>query len=435
MVETSLEEVISEGAFVPLLEQESEMLLRLARTLVSRSSAPWTRRDYYQLSSETDALEAFLDDHGSRHNRAYHTVRELVACARGFALAGFSVEHLYRRLDSYKLVPAPERQRAEARVEIGRTRAFVQDGLVRLLEALAEELARLGVRLPAQSFPEERFRADVPRPILPRNLEQEEVEDEQLKIAEVASRYLEACAVLERLGVRRIDDTAERERFLAERCSEEQARVHEATVHNLQSMYDTWIKGTTLEAEDERLPVLRGHASAALHLLQAVTHLTHFVERHEGGARHDASERRIARVIERAGVREVTLNALLLWAVRLLLEARGVAADLLPSYTDMQSLEVELVDELTLHARPAALIVSIVNHHGTPVQMEVEGHACNAGSILELMIAVGPHPGARRFNFRGDVNPLRDIRALFDAGLGEHGLSSLPEQLGYLRQR
>jgi hypothetical protein len=76
-----------------------------------------------------------------------------------------------------------------------------------------------------------------------------------------------------------------------------------------------------------------------------------------------------------------------------------------------------------------------VNYHGTPVQMELEGHTCNAGSILELMIAVGSHPGAKRFLFRGDVNPLRDIRTLFEAGLGEHGLSSLPEGLAYLRQR
>ena len=49
------------------------------------------------------------------------------------------------------------------------------------------------------------------------------------------------------------------------------------------------------------------------------------------------------------------------------------------------------------------------------------------------MIAVGSHAEARRFVFRGDVNPLRDLRTLFDAGLGERGVDTLPESLAYLR--
>lgn len=111
---------------------------------------------------------------------------------------------------------------------------------------------------------------------------------------------------------------------------------------------------------------------------------------------------------------------------------RPLAEDLLPSYTDVQELEVELHDELYLHARPCALIVGIVNRYATPVEMLVEGRRCNAASILDLMVTIGSHPDARRFVFRGDVNPLRDIRLLFQSGLGENG-AELPEQLSYLR--
>ena len=67
--------------------------------------------------------------------------------------------------------------------------------------------------------------------------------------------------------------------------------------------------------------------------------------------------------------------------------------------------------------------------------MEVEGHPCNAGSILELMVAVGSHPEARRFTFSGDEHPLRDIGLLFEHGLGEHGLDRLPGVLSYLRRQ
>jgi len=96
-------------------------------------------------------------------------------------------------------------------------------------------------------------------------------------------------------------------------------------------------------------------------------------------------------------------------------------------------LEVELGEDVTLHARPAALIVGIVNRYGTPVEMEVDGQACNAASILDLLVTVGSHPNSRRFLFRGDENPLRDIQLLFESGLGEAGFDQLPQALSYLR--
>ena len=67
------------------------------------------------------------------------------------------------------------------------------------------------------------------------------------------------------------------------------------------------------------------------------------------------------------------------------------------------------------------------------VEMEVQGHTCNASSILELMIAAGSHVDARQYTFRGDENPLRDIALLFGSALGEEGIDKLPDQLSYLR--
>ena len=96
-------------------------------------------------------------------------------------------------------------------------------------------------------------------------------------------------------------------------------------------------------------------------------------------------------------------------------------------------LVVELPEDLKLHARPASLVVGIVGHYGTPVELELDGQRCNAGSILELLVTVGSNPEARRYVFRGDENPLRDIGLLFQSGLGERGMDALPEQLAYLR--
>jgi phosphotransferase system HPr (HPr) family protein len=432
MTETALEEVIPEGAFATILEAQAETFFRLANTLLPRTDEEWSRSDLYELISEADSIESLLDDYGARHNRTFSMTRELVASLRGIALAGFSIVHLERRFESYGAILSA-READAALSSIRKSRVFLLGSLRTLLKAVHDECLARGVRVAGATVDEESGAAEGPLMKLPRNVDQEDLDDDEQKVAEVAAKFLQVCGMFEDIAVRRILDDKEREDYLRSVCSEEQARVYEATVHNLQSAYDTWVKNTVLEAGDPRLSKLRGHASAALHLLEAVTHLVHFVERHESGLRHEATERRIAVLVDRAQVRDITLNHLLYWATQIVRRGRPLAEDLLPSYTNVQVLDVALGDDLSLHARPAALIVGIVNRYGTPVEMEIEGHKCNAASILELMVAVGSHPNARRFRFRGDEKPLRDIELLFKSGLGEDGVDGLPHDLAYLR--
>lgn len=430
MNEQPLELVMSEKAFAGLVSAQAVPFHRVAMALVRRRDA-WTRPQFFQLISQADALEALLDDHGARHNRTFSYLRELVASLRGLALAGFSLSHLERRLDGYP-TNLSDAERGQAVSAARQSRVFLERALLRLLETTLQEERAQGIEVAGEPGDLESVAAPGPKQILPRNMGQLDLDSDEQKTAEVASRFLQASALFDDLGTRRIEDPDEREVWLQRFCTEERARVFEATVHNLQSAYDTWVKGTSIEANDVRLAMLRGHASAALHLLEAVTHLTHFVERHESGMRNEESERRIEALVPRSAVQEITLNNLLVWASTFMRRGRPLAEDLLPSYTDVQELEVELHDELYLHARPCALIVGIVNRYATPVEMLVEGRRCNAASILDLMVTIGSHPDARRFVFRGDVNPLRDIRLLFQSGLGENG-AELPEQLSYLR--
>lgn len=432
MGDGALEQVIAEREFAQLVERQADMLFRLANVLRTRGEDEWSRRHFFQLASEADAVEAFLDDFGARHNRAYALLRELVASVRGFALAGYSIAHLAARLDGYPSVLAMS-DAAAAADSVTRTHAYLVGTVRTLLEAVQVEARALGVTIPASAFPEERWVADGPRRKLPRNRGQVDAASDEQKTAEIASRFVQAAKEFEALGARRIAAENERENWLQRNVSEERARSLEAAVHNLQSAYDTWVKGTAIEADDPRLPKLRGHASAALHLLEAVTQLTHFVERHERTAREDESARRLAALVSKRGVRDVTLNHLLVHAAAYLRSGRAIAEDLLPSYTNVQEIEVDLRDDLVLHARPTALIVAVVQRYGTPVEMEIDGARCSAASILEMMVSVGSAPEARRFRFRGDERPLHDIALLFAHGVGEDGLDRLPEELGYLR--
>jgi phosphotransferase system HPr-like phosphotransfer protein len=436
MPEISLEQVVDERQFLATLQEHSASYFRLSNTLLAPGGQRWHKRHYFQLISEAEALESFLDDYGARYNRTYCFLTEVTASIRGFALAGYSLAHLMGRLETYSLGLA----RSEAGVQ-GAARAveecwnFINQAIRDMLLASRGEVERLGVRVSREAFPEAHFKPVVTKQKLPRNVDQTEPQDERQKVAEVASKYLQACEMLEELGVRRISGSEERRAFLLTSCNEEQARVYEATVHNLQSAYDTYLKSSQVEHGDERLAQLRGHISAALHLLEAVTHLTHFYERHENDVRSNDAKVRIAMIVDKVRVQDAILNQLLYCADLFMQSGRPVAEAVLPEYTNAQELTVELGEELELHARPASLIVGIVNHYGTPVEMEVVGRKCNAASILELLVTVGSHPGEKRYIFRGDEKPLADIATLFRYGLGESGIDQLPAQLGYLRSK
>ncbi len=438
MAEIRLEELVEERQFAGLLQTQAEVFFRLSNALLAEGSegGEWTKKHYFQLINESDALETFLDDYGARYNRTYAYFTALVASLRWFAYSGYSVAHMLTRMKTYGdslWNGGGDAEEAVASLRDGQT--FLRRMAVRLLEGVHSEAQSLGVEITPETFPEQNFVPVTSRRLLPRNVGQAELEDEEQKIAEVATKYLQAAEMVAETGVRRIQDPEDRHRFFAKVCTEAAARVYEATVHNLQSTYDTHIRNSVLEGTDDRLARLRGHTSAALHLLEAVTHLAHFIERHETEVRSEDAKRRISDLIDRSEVERVALNAFFYWAARILENGVPVAEDLLPEYTTLQELAVELADDLALHARPAALVVGIVNHYGTPVQMELAGKRCNAGSILELLVTVGSNPHHQRFVFTGDKRPLADIRLLFENGLGEGGLDRLPEQLDYLRQQ
>lgn len=432
--ERPLEEIVPEATFAEMLGAQATVFAQLANVLTGLPGESWSKSYFYRLASEADALESFLDDFGAKYNRAFTLTRELVASARWLAQAGISVRHFEGRLQSYGLTSSLSSEQVDAlEASLQRASGFLAESVRALLVRLRHEFERAAVHWPQVRLPAHQFAETGSRRRLPRNVDHDDLSDENQRIAEIASKYIAACAMLGELGQRRISDPQERERKLSTLCREEQARVYEATVHNLQSAYDTYIKNTVIESRDVRLARLRGHLSGALHLLEAVTFLTHFVERHDQGVRDEAADRVIGDVVDRSAVQDLILNQLLHWANHLMQQGRSMAEELLPTYITLQELQVELPRNVRLHARPAALIVNIVAHHGTPVEMRVESHRCNAGSILELLVAVGSHPEARAYVFRGDVHPLRDIAVLFESGLGEDGIENLPPQLSYLR--
>ena len=427
---SSLDAIMLEEEFLGLLDDSAQDLLALNPEGYG-DELP-SKRSIYRLTDEANELESFLDDYGARHNKQFSHFTELVACIRGFSLATYSLAHLYGRLDLYALHSTALAHREQFRVELMLAVQTLWRSTKDLFRGLVTESGSLGLTLkPVRAAGLETGESFVRRS-LPHNVDEADIVGEEGKIAEVVSRYLKALEKVEGTGVHTKGWQADARAFRAEWCTEDSCRSLETQVHNIQSKYDTYIKSTSIERGNPKLSVLRGHVSVVLHLLECATFLAHFYERHENDIRYEVTKQRIAELVNKDSVVSMIVEFCMWNGWRFLKFGAAVAEDLLGDFTDQCNVTLEIPPKVQLHARPASLIVSIVNRYGTPCELEIEGQRCDASSITQVMILSGSNAEVREVTFFGDRATLRDLELLFRAGLGELAGSELPGDLDYL---
>jgi len=222
-------------------------------------------------------------------------------------------------------------------------------------------------------------------------------------------------------------------RFFQEQLRETQARELEARAHNLQSDYDTQIRGTQEELSEILLPRMRGAISQGLHLLEATTALCHLMERHEGYQKIPEAKATLSRYLDWEALRQLILENLVGMAYQAFQNAQEPATQVIQHLTTPSFIEIELPEDVQIHARPLSLVVRIVNHFETPVELEVAGERASAASMMGLLVLVGSHPESRSLRFHGDERALQALKALIEAGMGERGMDALPESLDFLQ--
>jgi phosphotransferase system HPr-like phosphotransfer protein len=425
-----LEQILSENEFLPYLASQANSFFRLANFLSASRLESWAENHMFSLSTEANALETFLDDFNARNNKNFSYFTELIASIRGFANAAHALHHLRRRLSKYD-IDADAYTKFSAALE--RAVAWTNDCVGKLINELYVEGSNRKLAITKDAVGETSFPKAFARLRLPRTADEEDVADEEQRIAEVATKYLKICDIVDNLGIEKIEDANRLRHMITRNCSEEKARQYETHVHNLQSKYDTYIKNTSYEANDPKLKRIRGYISITLHLLEYVTHLVHFYERHENDIRYEPTKQRIARTISKLEVLDHAVNFGLFHAASFLKQGRAVALQIFPEYTRMKEVEFEVPSHVELHLRPATLIHKIANHYGTPVQMKIgDGDWIDASSLMRVVVEIGMNAGAQKVSFRGDQNALRDLRILFDCGFCE-GDAEFPAQLEYLK--
>lgn len=431
MTSESLDKVISEEEFLPLIQEASSEFFKIYNFIVSDSNE-LTKKFYSNLMNEADHFEIFLDDHGARENRTWIFFTELVASIRNFAIVSFQLKHIIDRYPDYNIWDS-ENERREFITEAVKTLDFFNEAIKSLFKSASIEATSLKVVIPKDIINKEEFKEVTVKKHLPSNAEEERVINEEERILELSRKYRKVAKILkeENLGRRRnVDELTD---FIPSKMDEKKAQKIKNIIRSVQSDYDTYVKNTTIERTNENLKRLRGHISLPLHLMEIARWLSHFYERHENQIRKGEVKEKIARIVDKNIILNMIVNFALFYSDKYLQKGNAIAENILTSYIKNVRYELPVPHPLGFHARPSTYISLIVNEHGTDVSIIADGQRFNAKSVLSIMEAGGlvADKGLKTVIFEGDERVLKDLKILAENNYCEE--CDIPRELNYLR--
>ncbi len=426
----SLTPIINEEEFLSLAQKERQRLLALLSVLNDKKISV-NKYYYFTLMQEAEKFEGFLDDHGARTNLRWLFFAELVACVRNFSLAGF---HLYHVLDRYSDYLGRDRGGIRRDFEEGarNTLEYFSYVLLRFYETLLMEAAAQGMKKPAVSLPTDTWQVMV-TPQLPYTIYSEESTDETERIISIAQSYRRVLKTFKQHRLHRKIKAKDLSKIIPGKLNETLMAEMESYLHNIQSEYDTHIRGGVTEKSNEWIITLRGLTAIPMHLFELLEWLVHFYERHENQIRKSDVKARISELVNNDRLLSCIVDFALHFCNRYLTEGNEVAEKILSSYVKPIAYKLPLPKPQGFHARPATYISLIVQEHGTDVFMLVNKKKFNCRSVLELIEAGGllADMKAESVVFKGDKRALDDLRILADHNYCEE--EDIPRELGYLR--
>lgn len=381
------DQFIQDRELAALLRERLGPLQSLLACLVDAQAdaAVLTRRLIGRLLLEASQTEALLDEYGAGLNRRWRRFRELMAALKCFAGIAQGLAHLDRRLPAYRLLAAENDFPAATK----RYSTLVGQVLLQVAVASRFEAQELDILAPASGASTVDYLERFPPGRLPRDIEDRYPGDAVATNTRLATEFLNLEASGEFLHDAARVAPSDYAACFPQPISEERLRALTFRFHNLQSLYDTHVAGTSIERMDENLGFLRGHVSVILHLLQIATDLAHYYERHvrpgSGDAATDAPDALV--VMKTDTVMGTLFSYAAVFASAYLMAGQRLCHDILRRYAEIGHMEVPLPAYRGFHVRPSNLVARIVHHYGSEVRMELAGQVFDAASPLELFRA------------------------------------------------
>lgn len=344
----------------------------------------YSKRFYKYVADQAELSEALLDSCGAKENRAWFFLRELVAAIRSFSKVAYLLRYLELRLSSYEIL---DQETLEFQVITANVREIFDGMLQKAFKQFDREARQLNITIPQHGVEIEDFPYFRSPGKLYADMWSENSSKEDEAIIKIATSYLEIAEEYNCLGFCRIFSAQELVEMVPEHVNEERLRTFEAEVHNLQSVYDTYIQYTRMEANDTRLLKLRSYVSIALHLLEIATELVHFHERHERHSRHAEIYRRLQEITGTYQILDAMGNYALFYCTRFLQKGKLLSEETVMDYAQITSKRIPIPIYRGFHVRPSTYIAKIGRHYGAEIQMHLGDEVYDAGCVFDLFRA------------------------------------------------
>ncbi len=344
----------------------------------------YSKRFYEYVSSQAELAETLLDSCGAKENRAWFFLREIVASVRCFSKVSYILRYLELRASTYDILDGETSEFKTITEDVRK----LFDGMLRKgFAALEAEASDIGITIPQEGVTADDFPYFCTPGKLYADMWVESSSREEEAIVKIATSYLEIAEEYTLLGFCQIFSPERLIEMVPEHVNEERLRTFEAEVHNLQSVYDTYIGYTRMEANDARLPKLRSCVSIALHLLEIATVLVHFHERHERSSRHVDIYQKLQGITGTYQILDAMGNYALFYCTRFLQKGKQLSEEAVMDYAQITSKRIPIPMYRGFHVRPSTYIAKIARHYGAEVQMHLGDEMYDASCVFDLFRA------------------------------------------------
>jgi len=371
--------------FIPELATVTEVLFDIIVELRDEHSLP-DREMCFLLSKEVDKTETFLDDYGATNNKKFFYFRELIASMRWIDVAIFHAVHLFARFDNYAMA-LEYKEWTQFLSQAKEALVFYTQGLKNLGEELIREAETLGIHHQKKKDGREKTFGLIQKKILPPDIDENVVRNEQEWVLEIMRKFLEAC---EQFTVFACGKEP------AERVSEESLESYRSLFNRIQALYDSYLKNTNAEHRLPDLKIIRGHASVPLHLLEIGRALMHFYERHSDRIRQYPSAVKIGRLVKKEEIKTNVSAFVLAEALKFVTRGKEISRSIFEALgvdpedyiLDTKVLMIPAYRIEDFHIRPIMPLTQIAAKFGAESYLYFNRKKYNLKSAIEMAIAI-----------------------------------------------
>ena len=373
--------------FIPQLNIITSPLFIIFEELIHKRDIP-EREIVFSIMREVDAIETFLDDYGASHNKKFFYFRELIGSIRWINIAIFQGLHILARMKSYNL-DIDEQVKDRFINDLKKIITLYLTTLKNLAVILQEEALKIGIKKQKtrEKYGKKKSLIEIQKKILPPDIEEDTGKEKEEQAISIMIKFLESA---ERFNTFVCSMKSEEE------ITEEIMEKYRSIFHQIESLYDTFLKNTDIEYKYQELKTIRSYVALSLHLLEMGKALAHFYERHSDKVRRYSTSPRLSNLVSNLTIKETLREFILNYSIYFLLAGKstsvrifkkmGMDADEFIYSTKKLILYSYRIEDF--HIRPVMPVTQIAGKYKLDTYLYYNRNRYDLKSPVEMAIAI-----------------------------------------------